>query len=102
MREIFTSPDFTEVGYYKSILDEVGIGTFIKNENTGNPMMAGAKFQPSLCVVDDADYDEAIRVLKAPSAAAVTGEKEWICPSCGEKNPANFGSCWKCSGLRSD
>jgi hypothetical protein len=100
VREIFTSQDVTEVGFYKSILDEADIATFIRNENTGNPALSGAAFSPSLCVVDDADYDEAVRILKEHQDKVVAGAVEWTCPSCAEKNPPNFEVCWKCNTPR--
>jgi len=100
MREVFSSQDFTEVGYYKSILDEAGIASFIRNENTDNPALAGANFAPTLCVMDDGDYDEAVRVLKSREDKGVVGTAEWICPACSEKNPPNFETCWKCNAVR--
>jgi len=100
MRQVYTSQDITQVGYYKSILDEAGIPSFIQNENSDNPAMAGAAFLPSLCVIEDNDYEKAIGILKSmPVTPSRTGP-EWICPSCSEKNPANFDSCWNCNSLR--
>jgi hypothetical protein len=100
MRQVFTSQDVTQVGYYKSILDTAGIRSFIQNENAGNPVMGGAVFLPSLCIIDDENYDEAIRILRSQTVEAPTGSVEWTCPSCGQKNPPNFGSCWNCSAMR--
>ena len=101
MREVFQSTDFTEAGYYKSILDAAGIVSFIKNQNTGNPALSGASFSASLCVIDDADFDEAIQTLKAQQAPVATATgPEWICPSCHEKNPGNFEICWNCQAAR--
>lgn len=101
MRQVFSSQDFTEVGYYKSILDEAGISSFIRNENTGNPVTSGAMFLPSLCVVKDGDYDEAIRLLKSRQVKEASGDGvEWTCLSCSEKNPSNFELCWNCNSVR--
>jgi len=71
---------FHGVGYYKSILDEAGISTFIRNEHTGNPVMSGAMFLLSLCVVQDTDYDEALRLLKSRQVKeSGTGvESRWV------------------------
>ena len=102
MRQVFSSQDFTEVGYYKSILDEAGIASFIRNENTGNPVTSGAMFLPSLCVVKNEDYDNAIRLLKSRQQIKEVNEDriEWTCLSCSEKNPPNFELCWNCKSLR--
>jgi hypothetical protein len=101
MREVFSSPDFTAVGYYKSMLDEAGISSFIQNENANSIGLAGAMFFPALCIIDDASYDEAIHILKSrqfkPDAVGV---EEWTCPSCSEKNPGNFELCWNCDTPR--
>ena len=100
MREVYTNQDVTEVSFYQSILEEANIATFIRNENTGNPALSGAEFAPTLCVVEDDDYDEAVRILKEHQDKVVAGAVEWICPSCSEKNPSNFEVCWKCNTAR--
>jgi hypothetical protein len=100
MRQVYTSQDSTQVGYYKSILDEAGILSFIQNENNNNTAVAGAAFLPSLCVVDDKDYERAVGILKSKQVMASRTGPEWTCPSCLEKNPANFDSCWNCDSLR--
>jgi hypothetical protein len=99
VREVFTSQDFTQVGYYKSILDGEGIITFIRNESSNNTGMAGPMFLPTLCVIDDGDYDEAIQILQEQRTPVALGA-DWICPSCLEKNPANFELCWNCNSAR--
>jgi hypothetical protein len=100
MREVFRSTDFTEAGYYKSILDAAGIVSYVRNENTGNPALSGAAFSAALCVTDDADFDQAVRILKEQQCTVPANTPDWACPSCSEKNPANFELCWKCQAPR--
>jgi hypothetical protein len=100
VRAVYTSQDTSLVGYYKSILDDAGIASFIRNENSNNPEMAGANFFPSLCIIEDSDFDEAIRILKARQSEEVIRTEEWTCPSCKEINPPNFELCWNCNSLR--
>jgi hypothetical protein len=100
MREVFTSQDSALAGYYKSILDEAGIACFVRNESASNPAMAGAMFLPTLCIIDDADYDEAIRILKSRQSSESTGLADWTCPGCAESNPGNFEVCWNCGSSR--
>ena len=100
MRQVYTSQDSAQVGYYKSILDEAGIPSFIRNENTNNPDVCGAGFWPALCVIQDSDYHEAVRLLKSQQTAEVVRKDEWKCPSCPEINPPNFELCWNCNTLR--
>jgi hypothetical protein len=79
MREVFTSPDFTEVGYYKSILDGAGIVSFIRNENANAQGLTGTSFYPSLCVLQDGDYAEAVRILKMSRAKDAKPGADWSC-----------------------
>jgi hypothetical protein len=100
MREVFSGPDVTQVGYYKSVLDEAGISSFIRNENATSIGLAGAMFFPALCVTNDADYDEAIRTLKSRQFQSAPPAADWTCPTCLEKNPGNFELCWNCNAPR--
>jgi hypothetical protein len=100
MRQVYSSQDSTQVGYYKSILDEAGIPSFIRNENSNNPEVSGAGFWPALCVTEDAYYDEAIRLLKSRQVSDAARVDEWKCPTCSEINPPNFELCWNCNTLR--
>ena len=101
MREVFTHSDFTQVGYYKSVLDEAKIASFIRNQNANNPDMAGANFASVLCVLDDEDYEEALRLLKSFRLQSTVVGPDWNCPACSEINPSNFEVCWNCGAIRS-
>ncbi len=81
MRELFRERDLTQVGYCQSILEAEGIGTVIRNETlTGLTEFPIPDFFPALCVVDEADYDRAIEVLKDRLARDEAGR--------GRKSPA--------------
>jgi hypothetical protein len=100
MKELFRERDLTQVGYCQSILEAEGIPTVIRNESlTGLTEFPIPDFFPALCVVDEADYDRAIQVLRERLARdeAESGE-EIPCAACGEVNPANFEVCWSCGG----
>ena len=104
MKEVFVHHDATVVGLKKSILEEAGIECFIRNEHTSATFGAGALglvqspvFDPALCVVDDARYDEAIALLKSTAQPSLAVGADWLCPKCGEKVPGNFETCWNCS-----
>ena len=103
MREIFVNQDHARVGYYKSLLDEAGIPCFIRNKHTNHSMtsMPSPVFFPALCVVDDADYDEAMQLLgEIHHPADPPDPSDWICPGCNEVIPGSFDSCWQCGGDR--
>lgn len=101
MKEIFSDPDYTRVGYYESVLKEAGIRCFVQNAYSHN-LLTGIPshlFYPKLCIVDDGDLEAALELLKplrqmeAPSAPP---RADWTCPQCGEQVPGGFDRCWKC------
>jgi hypothetical protein len=102
MREVFSNQDLTLVSYYKGLLDEAGIPCYIRNENGGNPDVAGISFQPTLCVLSDDDYRSAIAHLKSQPAPSTPARSDWKCPSCHEDNPGNFELCWNCGATAPD
>lgn len=105
MKEIYSHPDYTRVGYLESVLKEAGIRCFVRNAMTHN-LLTGIPshlFYPKLCIIDDGDLDAAIELLKPlqeRESPGPVGESDWICPHCGETVPAGFEQCWKCDAVR--
>lgn len=104
MKQVFVHQNATMVGFKKSILEEAGIDCFIRNENTSATFGAGAfglvqspLFDPALCIVDDARYDEAMSLLTNTAEPSLEARADWRCPKCGESIPGNFDTCWNCS-----
>jgi hypothetical protein len=103
MREVFVNQDHARVGFYKSVLDEAGILNFVRNEMANNITdMPSPVFFPALCVVNDEDYDEAMRILGAIYYARPSQTADWRCVKCNEEVPGTFDSCWQCGGMRAD
>jgi len=102
MKDVFVNQDHVRVGYYKSVLDEAGIASFVRNESTNNPLakMPAPLFFPVLCVINDDDYDRAMEILGAIHNAPPSEATVWNCPKCNEEVPGNFDSCWKCGEVR--
>lgn len=101
MRQIFTSMDSAKVGLRRAMLEDAGIATFIRNDNLSqlsNPFIGA--FQAALCVVEDADYDEAVAIVGILSH--YDARPDWSCPKCKESVPASFDSCWNCGTIRSE
>lgn len=103
MREIFSHRDVTVLGYYKSILEEEGIASFIRNEHSPTlgfgfyGMFQRLGFlEPVLCIVADDEYERAIEILGKHHQPASRDQAEWHCLACKESNPASFEVCWKC------
>lgn len=98
MREVFTHQDFTRVGHFRSVLEEAGIVTFIRNEHTNHAMtgLPSHLFFPTLCVLNDDDYEKAMELLQ-PLHVPPPWSPDWVCPTCAESNPGNFEFCWSCT-----
>jgi hypothetical protein len=105
MKEIFSDPDYTRVGFFESVLREAGIRCFVQNAYSHN-LLTGIPshlFYPKLCIIDDVDYDaalELLRPLRQKDLPGVAPGADWICPKCGESVPAGFDQCWKCAAVR--
>ncbi len=101
MRIVFVNQDHARVGFYKSVLDEMGIPSFIRNEfsNNGLTEMPSGLFFPTLCVIDDEDYDEAMRILGTIYYGGASPLPDWICAKCQAEVPGNFDLCWQCGAF---
>ena len=105
MKEIFSDPDYTRVGYFESVLKQAGIRCFIQNAYSHN-LLTGIPshlFYPKLCIIDDGDYDAALELLQPLHQKELPGalpRADWTCPHCGEAVPAGFDQCWKCDAVR--
>lgn len=98
MKELYTSMDSSRIGFYKSVLDEAGIVCFIQNEIGAQTLnVISPIFQPTLCIVDDSRFEEAVELLKPHHYPEETASSDWTCPKCGEDNPAGFEVCWNCA-----
>lgn len=109
MKELFREQDITRVSYFRSVLEDHGIATIIKNEyltGSGLTEIPIPEFFPALCVMNDEDYDEAVKIIREYlTDNEKDADKEITCIPCGEKNPGNFEMCWSCgkavSGIES-
>ena len=107
MKEVFRHADSALVGLYPSMLEDAGIRTIVHNETQQLPV-AGLltaicplpQFFPTLSVLNDEDYPEAMRILLDLKDAPIGTAGEWTCSGCGELVPDNFSACWKCENLR--
>jgi hypothetical protein len=106
VKEVFRASSPARVSLYKSVLESAGISCFVRNEVMQQAIPGGLAvaflplpdFWPTLCVVHDEDYVEAMELLQTADCAAlsVSDAAEWICPACGETVPTTFASCWNC------
>jgi hypothetical protein len=103
MRDLITSLDSTRLGFFKSILEEADIACFIRNETTAQlTNIFIGPLQPTLCLVDDADFEQASALLLPHQSEGSCTAEEWLCPACKESNPASFEVCWKCQAVKNE
>jgi len=103
MRDLITNIDSTRLGFLKSILDEAGIACFIRNETTAQlTNIFIGPLQPTLCLVEDADFDQASALLRPHQTEGACSSEEWLCSACKESNPASFEVCWKCQAVKNE
>jgi hypothetical protein len=101
MKEIFTHYDGATVGLCKSLLEEAGIACFVRNEAGGMITSVPIQvFYPALCIINDADYEQARALVDSFRTPVATTGGDWICPHCQSTVPAAFDSCWKCERAR--
>ena len=108
MKEVFRSPDHAQVSIFAAILENEGIPCFTKNSATEQSLAAGLvtslfpipECWPALCVLNDDDYPEAMKVLTELRKPEPSPGTDWKCASCGETVPGNFTSCWNCQTAR--
>jgi hypothetical protein len=97
MRAVYSHSDHGRVGFFKSVLEDAGIDTFIKNESSYNATEFSTLIvAPTLCVINDDDYARARKLIELANLPPPVFRADWTCPSCGEQVPGNFDVCWKC------
>lgn len=97
MKEVLRDIDFTLVAFYRNLLEQEEIHTFIRNENLSSTEATIPPFYPALCVVNEDDYARAIALIRAyQEQAAVLVNTEFTCGACGEVNPGTFEVCFAC------
>jgi Putative prokaryotic signal transducing protein len=93
---------------FAAILENEGIPCFTQNSATEQSLAAGLssslfpipEFWPALCVLNDDDYPQAMKVLTELRKSDPAPGIDWKCASCGEMVPGNFTSCWNCQAAR--
>jgi hypothetical protein len=107
MKEVFRHSDAALVTLRQSVLESAGIQTFVRNWNTQQALVAGLltaifpipEFWPTLCVMDDDAYREAMELLIDVTNSEAVAAAEWVCSQCGESVPRHFAVCWNCGHL---
>ena len=98
MRKVYENFEYARVGHFQSILESAGLATHVKNLGAGNAAgeVVAAQVYPELWVVNDADYDRAIDLLRPLLSDHASDVPDWKCPECGETVVGTLGECWNC------
>lgn len=99
MKRVFSGINLADTTHLKNLLEQAGIGSFIKHAYLGSAVGELPVFDvsPELWVFADADApraDAVIRDALRPSVEA--GAQPWRCAQCDEMNEQQFAACWRC------
>jgi hypothetical protein len=99
MRKVFVAQHPTEAHLIRGVLEAEGIEARVLGDSLFS--IRGAtpitpETLPSVWVVDDADEARAHAVLRSGRDIEADRNLAWICPKCGERVAAHFGTCWNC------
>ena len=110
MKEVFRASSPARVNLCRSVLENAGISCFVRNETAQQSIPGGLAvaffplpdFWPTLCVMNDGDYSEAMMILNSFQDGTAPDSAEWKCARCGESVPGNFTACWSCETPRGE
>lgn len=102
MKRIHIAPTLLDAQLVADALASLGIATRILNAHAAGALgdLPFLQAQPEVWVEDDGQEERAREVLAALHASAAGSDR--ICPHCGEANPGNFLSCWRCGAALPD
>jgi hypothetical protein len=97
--KIFTADNIVEVGLMRSLLEQYGIASELRNHHSSS-LMGEVPFTsvwPELWV-DDSKAGKAQQLISGLKRENLGGP-DWACAHCNEANPVNFDICWQCGEL---
>ena len=100
--KVFTSQSLAEVELMRSVLEDNGIASIIRNEFTqiGRGDIPFTDTWPELWLIDVADRSQALAALLAIRETGNAQSAPWTCLGCGETIEGQFSSCWSCQAER--
>ena len=100
MRDVFSGPESSRVGFYCNLLKQAGFNAFVRNEFVSGAEAVIPAFYPTVAIMEDDRFDEAKALLLEQINAPHNYAGDWTCPHCQESVPDSFDSCWKCETIR--
>ena len=99
MKRVFSGINLADTTHLKNLLEQAGIGSFVKNTYLGAAVGDLPVFDvsPELWVFEDSDATRAEAVIRdALRPQLVIGAEPWRCARCDEINEHQFAACWRC------
>jgi hypothetical protein len=106
MLKVYSARNPTEAHLLKGILASYGIACEVRGESLfglRGEVPLTPDTAPSVWILDDADNDEAGRILKGYEKSNMldgSDKESWICRYCGEDSEGQFTKCWNCGRPR--
>ncbi|MSQ01230.1 MAG: hypothetical protein EXR71_04950 [Myxococcales bacterium] len=94
MVRIHRARSLAEATLVRSALERGGIE--VEMRGLSRPGLAGGIPIPDAEVQLFVAEEHAQAATALLAAADARAHLEWVCPACGERNPASFETCWKC------
>jgi putative signal transducing protein len=98
VKYVYGSSSIVEIGHLKNLLEQAGIGSFVKNAALTGALGELPFFacEPELWVFRDDEAARAAAVIHDALTPAPVHGLAWRCTQCGETNEAQFAACWNC------
>lgn len=102
MKRVYSANTLMEAQLAADVLTQLGIPNHIFNANSAGAVgeLPFTQILPEVWVDDEAQIALARVALAELDQRSTTAEK--TCPTCGELNPSNFLTCWKCGQALAD
>jgi hypothetical protein len=97
MKRVYRAGNLLEAQLIADTLASLGIDTHILNAHAAGAMgeLPYSQTCPEIWI-DDSNLEARAREVIAGLNAPINAHDKF-CPHCGERNPANFLSCWQCA-----
>lgn len=103
MRVIYSARTLAEANLVKDLLEAEGIEGVVQGEHLTalNPVVPESG--PVVCLVNESDLARAEKIVsefERRARRAESGNRSWICGTCGETSEAAMTQCWNCGATR--
>lgn len=104
MKKVHSAPHPFELENLRNVLEVEGIPSEVRTPFLGAARgdIPATECWSELWVIDDADADRALGLIRGMRESTERPSAPWKCRSCGEENEPQFDACWHCGTARLD